>query len=100
MFVYLIMALAMFAREGNLPRSPEVAAEPPSIIPPLVREEDSAKSIRLTLEEVEKSFVERNLLLLAAHYQIEAKRALVVQAGLYPKPNVFLETNIYNQQTK
>ena len=53
----------------------------------------------LSLEEAEKSFVEKNLLLLAAKFQIDAKRALVMQAGLYANPSVFLETSIYSHKT-
>ncbi|HRP68475.1 MAG TPA: TolC family protein [Turneriella sp.] len=58
------------------------------------------KKFRVTLAEVEKSFVEKNLSLLAARFQIDAKKALVMQAGLYANPSVFLETNIYNPRTK
>ncbi len=100
LFIYLLAAGVVSAADVGLVPPPDKASEAKDIPAPLLRKADEAKSVRLTLEEVEKSFVERNLLLLAAHYQIEAKRALVLQAGLYPNPNVFLETNIYNHQTK
>lgn len=100
LFIYLLAAGVVSAADVGLVPPPDKASEAKDIPAPLLRKADEAKSVRLTLEEVEKSFVERNLLLLAAHYKIEAKRALVLQAGLYPNPNVFLETNIYNHQTK
>ena len=55
---------------------------------------------KLSLGDVEKAFIENNLLLLAAKYQIEAKRALIIQAGLYANPSVFLEQNVYNHKTE
>ncbi len=72
--------------EANLVNFPTLAAS-------------ELKIYSLSLSEAEKSFVEKNLLLLAAKFQIEAKRALVMQAGLYANPSVFLETNIYNHKT-
>lgn len=67
--------------------------------PPTTAVADERKEHRLTLAEAEKAFLERNLMLLAAQFQIEAKRALIIQAGLYANPTVALEQNLYNQKT-
>lgn len=97
-FIYMLLAGLCLAQEpaAPAPLNNEVPAMP---VEPLVREADASQVFQLTLEEAEKSFVERNLMLLAAQYQIEARKALIIQAGLYANPNVFLETNIYNHKT-
>ena len=53
----------------------------------------------LTLMEAESLFMKNNLLLLAAKFQIETKRALIIQARLYANPNIFLEQNTFNDKT-
>jgi outer membrane protein, heavy metal efflux system len=45
-------------------------------------------TLELKLPEVEKVFLDSNLLLLAQRYNIEAQRALVIQAKLWPNPNL------------
>ena len=44
--------------------------------------------------------MKNNLLLLAARFQIETKRALIIQARLYANPNVFIDQNTFNDQTQ
>ncbi len=56
-------------------------------------------SYRFTLKEAEEKFRKNNLLLLAAKFQIDAKKAGELQASLYANPNVFLEQNIFNDKT-
>ena len=53
----------------------------------------------LTLMEAESMFMKNNLLLLAAKFQIETKRALIIQARLYANPNIFMEQNTFNDKT-
>lgn len=43
-------------------------------------------TLRLTAPEIEKRFIDSNLLLLAAHYQVDAQKALVDQARLWDNP--------------
>lgn len=105
-FVLLLLftLLPIAAEETPAPATgkPETEQSQPIFTTPATSptlDASDARIYRLTLEEAEKSFVEKNLLLLAAKFQIEAKKALVMQAGLYANPNVFLETNIYNHKT-
>lgn len=55
-------------------------------------------TIRLTLPEAEKQFLEKNLALLAEKYNIDIARAQVIQAKLYTNPQVGLTGSIYNPQ--
>jgi cobalt-zinc-cadmium efflux system outer membrane protein len=45
-------------------------------------------TLRLNLNDAEKMFLDSNLQLLAQRYNIDAQQALVVQARLYPNPNL------------
>jgi cobalt-zinc-cadmium efflux system outer membrane protein len=57
-------------------------------------------TVKITVEEADKKFLEKNLLLLASRYDIDAARAQVLQARLWENPSVYYEQNIYNPQTK
>ncbi len=57
-------------------------------------------SVFLTMRRAEDMFLSRNLQLLAARWGIDAMRAIELQAGLWPNPNLAIEQNIYNQTTK
>ena len=57
-------------------------------------------TVRITLQEAEKQFLEKNLALLAEKYNIDIARAGVIQASLYSNPNLSLTGNIYNPQEK
>ncbi|WP_199137973.1 TolC family protein [Pedobacter sp. ASV12] len=57
-------------------------------------------SLRLTLPEAEKIFLQQNLSLLAQRYHIDMAKAQVIQAKLYNNPNIQFEGNIYNPQLK
>jgi cobalt-zinc-cadmium efflux system outer membrane protein len=54
----------------------------------------------LTLEECEKQFLEKNLMLLAEQYNINSKQALVIQAKAYPNPVFTADFNVYDPQNK
>jgi len=57
-------------------------------------------TLRVTLQEAEKQFLEKNLSLLAEKYNVDIARAGVIQASLYNNPNLSLTGNIYNPQEK
>ncbi len=57
-------------------------------------------SVRLTLPEAEKIFVQQNLSLLAQRYNIDMAKAQVIQVKLYNNPTIQFEGNIYNPQLK
>ena len=44
-------------------------------------------TLRVNLFQAEKSFLDSNLQLLAQRYNIDANKALVIQARLWPNPN-------------
>lgn len=117
-FISIFVVGSLVAQPGNIPEMQEIklirSAEPATPSQPVDRgvepivanpvtsptlEASDLKVYKLSLEEAERSFVERNLLLLAAKFQIDAKKALVMQAGLYANPSVFLETSIYSHKT-
>ncbi|HXC06338.1 MAG TPA: TolC family protein [Bacteroidia bacterium] len=45
-------------------------------------------TLHITLPQAEKMFLDSNLLLLAQKYTISAQKALILQARLYPNPNL------------
>ena len=57
-------------------------------------------TLRLSLSESEKMFIENNLSLLAARYQVDETRAGVIQAKLFPNPTLELSGSLYNPQEK
>jgi len=57
-------------------------------------------SLCLKLDSAEHIFLQKNLLLLAQRYNIDAQKALVIQAKLYPNPNFSLGTTLYQTSTK
>jgi cobalt-zinc-cadmium efflux system outer membrane protein len=56
-------------------------------------------TIRISTRQAEEQFLQRNLQLVAARFNIDAARAAVSQAGLWNNPNLSLEQNIHNQFT-
>ncbi|HEY4874573.1 MAG TPA: TolC family protein, partial [Puia sp.] len=56
----------------------------------------SADTIELKLPEAEKTFLDSNLQLLAQHYNIDAQRALIIQAKLWPNPNFSISHGLYS----
>lgn len=57
-------------------------------------------TLRLTLPEAERMFLDSNLQLLAQRYNIDAQQALVVQARLYPNPNFSVGHTLYSAQLR
>jgi cobalt-zinc-cadmium efflux system outer membrane protein len=57
-------------------------------------------TLRLTLNDAEKTFLDSNLQLLAQRYNIDANQALVIQARLYPNPNFSVGHTLYSAQLR
>src|SRR5271170_3310483 len=53
-------------------------------------------TLLLKLPEAEKFFLDSNLQLLAQRYNIDAQRALIIQAKLWPNPNFSLSHGLYS----
>jgi outer membrane protein, heavy metal efflux system len=59
-----------------------------------------ADSLHLGLDSAEALFIKGNYLLLAQKYNIQAQKALEIQAKLYPNPNLSVYYSLYNTVTK
>jgi cobalt-zinc-cadmium efflux system outer membrane protein len=57
-------------------------------------------TLRIKLDSAEKLFLGGNFILLAQKYNIQAQKALEIQARLYPNPNLSVYYSLYNTQTK
>jgi cobalt-zinc-cadmium efflux system outer membrane protein len=57
-------------------------------------------TLRLQLPEAEKMFLDSNLQLLAQRYSIDANKALVIQARLWPNPNFAVGHTLYSGTLK
>ncbi|OJW83461.1 MAG: hypothetical protein BGO69_08280 [Bacteroidetes bacterium 46-16] len=53
-------------------------------------------TLRLDIKAAEKQFLEKNLSLLAAHFDVEAGKALVQQARLWDNPILNTDQNLYS----
>lgn len=52
----------------------------------------------LTLQDCESQFLKNNLFLLASHYNIDASKALTIQAKIWENPTLTAQLNAYNPQ--
>lgn len=57
-------------------------------------------TLRITIREADSIFITKNLQLLAQKYNVDAVKALIIQARLYPNPEINFEQGAYNPQTK
>lgn len=57
-------------------------------------------TLRVTMPEAEKMFLDSNLQLLAQRYNIDANEALVIQARLWPNPNFSVGHTLYSGQLR
>lgn len=60
----------------------------------------SADTLKLTLPETEKLFVQGNYQLIAQNYQTDQARAEIITAKLFDNPVLSAETQLYNHLTK
>jgi cobalt-zinc-cadmium efflux system outer membrane protein len=60
----------------------------------------SQDTLRLTLNDAERTFLDSSLQLLAQRYNIDANQALVIQARLYPNPNFSVGHTLYSAQLR
>jgi cobalt-zinc-cadmium efflux system outer membrane protein len=66
------------------------------IINPLLKAQPHQDTVRLTLPEAEKMFLDSNLQLLAGRYNVDASKALIIQARLWPNPNLSVSHALYS----
>lgn len=59
----------------------------------------STDTVSITITEAESNFLKRNLLLLASNYEIDAAKARIIQAKLWPNPSVEFQQGIYDPNT-
>ena len=59
-----------------------------------------ADTVRLSLPGAEKTFLDSNLLLLAQKYNVDAQKALIIQARLWPNPNFAISHGLYSGTLK
>jgi len=57
-------------------------------------------SLSLTIKRADSIFIKNNLMLLAAQFNIQASKALKIQAKLYPNPNIYVEQSLINKYTR
>lgn len=55
---------------------------------------------KVTLQDCESKFLEKNLFLLASHYNIDASKALTIQARVWDNPILTADLNAYNPERK
>src|SRR5271157_2457678 len=57
-------------------------------------------TLKLSVNDADSIFLAKNLLLLAQKFNVDATQALILQAKLYPNPNLGFEQGAYNPVTK
>jgi len=58
--------------------------------------DNTADTLRLDIKTAEKQFLEKNLSLLAQHYNVESGKALILQAKLWDNPVLNTDQNLYS----
>src|ERR1044072_1788500 len=59
---------------------------------------EASDTIRLDIKAAEKQFLDKNLTLLAQHYNVEAGKAMVQQARLWDNPILVTDQNVYSNK--
>ncbi|WP_109021028.1 TolC family protein [Leptospira kobayashii] len=91
---------------GNQEKSPssmldrQISDENPNSLGSELYPKDQRKDVSLDLLDAETLLWKNNLLLIAAKFQIDAKKAGVLQAGLYANPNIFIDQSIFAEPTQ
>lgn len=62
----------------------------------LSKAQTQTDSITLSLQDAEKIFIDSNLAILAAHYNVDANKALIEQAKKWDNPVLITDQNIYS----
>ncbi|MFD2519251.1 TolC family protein [Emticicia soli] len=57
-------------------------------------------SLKINLRELEEVFLQKNALLMAHKFDIDANRAAIIQAKLWENPTLSFEQMLYNNQTR
>jgi len=57
-------------------------------------------SLHLSIDEADKIFLQKNLMLAASQLNVDAQKALEIQAKLYPNPQLSLGVNAYDTDNK
>lgn len=65
-----------------------------------ISQAQSQDSLRISLEQAEKIFLSKNLLLLAEQYNLSAAQAMTIQARAYPNPQFSAEINLIDPENK
>jgi outer membrane protein, heavy metal efflux system len=60
----------------------------------------ASDTLNVTIEEAQKLFFEKNLLILAERYNIELAQASILSAKIYDNPNLHFEVGAYNSDTR
>jgi cobalt-zinc-cadmium efflux system outer membrane protein len=58
------------------------------------------KNLSITIDSAEHIFLDNNLMLLAQKYNIDAQKAQIIQAKLYPNPNINYSHGFYHPELK
>src|SRR5438552_2616342 len=62
----------------------------------LLQAQPRQDTVRLTLPAAEKMFLDSNFQLLAGRYSIDASKAMIIQARLWPNPNFSISHTLYS----
>ena len=57
---------------------------------------DGVDTLRLDISQAEHMFIDSNLQILAQKYNVDATKALIIQAKLYPNPNIGIAQSAYD----
>lgn len=69
-----------------------------TVITNTVAAQSQSDTLRLSFPDAEKIFLQHNLSLLAAKYNIDANKALIKQAKLWDNPLLTTDQNVYDKQ--
>ncbi len=96
----LLFCLVCFLSFNSFADEPAPQSESSIQREEIKKEEGETKdSARLSLSKAEKMFVQNNLMLLSAKFQIDMKKASVMQAGLYANPTIGVDQGIFRDGT-
>lgn len=57
-------------------------------------------TVRISLKDAEQQFLQKNLQLLATHYDIDIAKAAIIQAKLYNNPTLSFDASLYDPQRR